>query len=100
VLLVKLLHVRKFLLVNWDHIWHGILRGHILHSRKLSPLILLRSLLNQTGLTVALLLLLLHSTKLTHVDCLCDDVILLENNSWLLLLIGLLCGVPNICIHL
>jgi hypothetical protein len=98
----ELLHVLKFLLVNWDHSWNSILLGQILHSRKLSPLKLFRIWLNQAGLAVSywMLLLLLYAAKLTHVYCLCNDVILLENNSWLLLLIDILCSTSAICIHL
>jgi len=90
--------------VNRNHVRNDTLSRQLLYCCKLPTLKLFRGLLDQTGLTVTwwLLLLLLHTSKLAHIHCLSYDVILLENESRLLLLVllNLLHRSTDISIHL
>ena len=95
--------------MNGDHVWHDTLIWQLLQRRKLLyTLILFRSLLDQAGLTInlALGLLLLDTSKLTHIYSLGYNIILLEHERRLLLLLlvlmllDLLNSAIHVCVHL
>ena len=102
---VEVLKSLQLVLVNRDHVRDDSLVWLLLKRGKLSTLELLRCLLDQAGLAIALsllLLFLLDATELAHVHGLSNYIILLENECGLLLLVllNLLDGSPHICIHL